>query len=118
MWMCIDYRALNKITIKNKYLIPLIVNLFDPLGKARYFTKLNLRSEYYQVRITKGDERKTTCTIRYGSFEFFMMPFGLTNAPATFCTLTNKVLQPFLHCFVVVYLDDIVVYSTTLEEHA
>ncbi|KAH9723181.1 Endonuclease [Citrus sinensis] len=116
--MCIDYRALNKITIKNKYLIPLIADLFDQLGKARYFTKLDLRSGYYQVRIAKGDEPKTTCTIRYGSFEFLVMPFGLTNAPATFCTLMNKVLQPFLDRFVVVYLDDIVVYSTTLEDHA
>ncbi|KAH9706417.1 Endonuclease [Citrus sinensis] len=116
--MCIDYRALNKITIKNKYLIPLIADLFDQLGSARYFTKLDLRSEYYQVRIAKGDEPKTTCVTRYGSFEFLVMLFGLINAPATFCTLMNKVLQPFLDRFVVVYLDDIVVYSTTLEEHA
>ncbi|KAH9722467.1 Endonuclease [Citrus sinensis] len=118
LWMCIDYRALNKITIKNKYPIPLIADLFDQLGKARYFPKLDLRSGYYQVRIAKGDEPKTACTTRYGSFEFLVMPFGLTNAPATFCTLMNKVLQPFLDRFVVVYLDDIVVYSTTLEDHA
>ena len=116
--MCIDYRALNKITIKNKYPIPLIADLLDQLGKARYFTKLDLRSGYYQVLIAKGDEPKTACTTRYGSFEFLIMPFGLTNAPATFCTLMNKVLQPFLDCFVVVYLDDIVVYSTMLEDHA
>ncbi|KAH9678962.1 Endonuclease [Citrus sinensis] len=116
--MCINYRALNKITIKNKYMIPLIADLFDQLGKARYFTKLDLRSGYYQVRIAKGDELKTACTTRYGSFEFLVMPFGLTNAPTTFCTLMNKVLQLFLDRFVVVYLDDIVVYSTTLEEHA
>ncbi|KAH9752509.1 Endonuclease [Citrus sinensis] len=89
-----------------------------PLGKARYFTKLDLRSGYYQVRIAKGDEPKTACTTRDGSFEFLVMPFGLTNAPATFCTLMNKVLQPFLDRFVVVYLDDIVVYNTTLEDHA
>ena len=84
LWMCIDYRALNKITIKNKYMIPLIADLFDQLGKGRYFTKLNLRSGYYQVRIAKGDEPKTACTTRYGSFEFLVVPFGLTNAPATF----------------------------------
>ena len=115
--MCIDYRVLNKIIIKNKYLIPLIMDLFDQLGKVRYFTKLDLCSEYYQVRIAKGDKPKTACTTRYESFKFIVMPFGLTNAPATFCTLMNKVLQPFLDHFVVVYLDDIMVYSTTLEEH-
>ena len=116
--MCIDYRDLNNITIKSKYLILLIVDLFDQLGKARYFTKLDLRSRYYQVRIAKGDEPKKACVTKYGSFEFLVMPFGLTNAPTTFCTLINKVLQPFLDRFIVVYLDEIVVYSTTLEEHA
>ena len=116
--MCIDYRALNKITIKNKYPIPLIVDLFDQLGKARYFTKLDLRSGYYQMCIAKRGELRTVCTTRYGSFEFLVIPFGLTNAPVTFCMLMNKVLYPFLDPFVVVYLDDIMVYSTTLEEHA
>ncbi|GJX43068.1 putative nucleotidyltransferase, ribonuclease H [Tanacetum coccineum] len=115
--MCIDYRALNKVTIKNKYPIPLIADLFDQLGKARYFTKLDLRSGYYQVQIAEGDEAMTTCVTRYGSYELLVMPFGLTNAPATFCTLMNKLFHPFLDKFVVVYLDDIVVYSHTLEEH-
>ncbi|KAE8665117.1 cytochrome P450 78A7-like [Hibiscus syriacus] len=115
--MCIDYRALNKLTVKNKYPIPLIADLFDQLGGARWFTKLDLRFGYYQVQIAKGDEPKTACVTRYGSYEFLVMPFGLTNAPATFCTLMNKVLQPFLDHFIVVYLDDIVVYSKTLEEH-
>ncbi|GJS50693.1 putative nucleotidyltransferase, ribonuclease H [Tanacetum coccineum] len=115
--MCIDYWALNKVTIKNKYPIPLIADLFDQLGKVRYFTKLHLRLGYYQVRIAEGDEAKTTCVTRYGSYEFLVMPFGLTNAPATFCTLMNKLFHPFLDKFVVVYLDDIVVYSHTLEEH-
>ena len=91
--------------------------MFDQLGKARYFTKLDLRSGYYQVRIAEGDEAKTTCVTRYGSYEFLVMPFGLTNAPATFCTLMNKLFHSFLDKFVVVYLDDIVVYSHTLEEH-
>ena len=111
--MCIDYRALNKVTIRNKYLIPLATELFDRLSKAEYFTKLDLRSGYWQVRVAEGEEAKTTCVTRYGSFEFLVMPFGLTNAPATFCNLMND----FLDSFVVVYLDDIVIYNPTLEDH-
>ena len=109
--------ALNKLTIKNKYPLPLIADSFDQLSKAMYFTKLDLRSGYYQVRIAEGDEPKTTCVTRYGSYEFLVMPFGLTNAPAPFCTMMNEVLQEYLDQFVVVYLDDIVIYSSTLEEH-
>ena len=115
--MCVDYRALNKVTIKNKYPIPLAAELFDRLSKVEYFTKLDLRSGYWQVRVDEGDEAKTTCVTRYGSFEFLVMPFGLTNAPATFCNLMNDVLFYFLDSFVVVYLDDIVIYSPTLEDH-
>ena len=115
--MCVDYRALNKVTIKNKYPIPLAAKLFDRLAKARYFTKLDLRSGYWQVRIAEGDEEKTTCVTRYGSYEFLVMPFGLTNAPTTLCNLMNDVLFDYLDAFVVVYLDDIVVYSQTLNEH-
>ena len=115
--MCVDYRALNKVTIKNKYPIPLVAELFDRLSKAEYFTKLDLRSGYWQVRVAEGDEAKTTCVTRYGSFEFLVMPFGLTNAPATFCNLMNDVLFDFLDSFVVVYLDDIVIYSPTLQDH-
>nr|GEY65442.1 hypothetical protein [Tanacetum cinerariifolium] len=107
----------REVTIKNKYPIPLIANLFDQLRKARYFTKLDLRSGYYKVRIAEGDKAKTTCVTRYGSYELLVMPFGLTNALATFFTLMNKLFDPFLDKFVVVNLDDIVVNSHTLEEH-
>ncbi|KAA0063458.1 uncharacterized protein E5676_scaffold110G00320 [Cucumis melo var. makuwa] len=115
--LCIDYRVLNKLTVRKKYPLPIITDLFDRLHGAKYFSKLDLRSGYYQVRIAEGDEPKTTCVTRYGAFEFLVMPFGLTNAPANFCTLMNQVFHEYLDKFVVVYLDDIVVYSTTMEEH-
>ena len=115
--MCVDYRALNKVTIQKKYPIPLAAELFNRLTKARYFTKLDLRSGYWQVRIVEDDEAKTTCVTRYGSYEFLVMPFRLTNALVTFCNLMNDVLFDYLDAFVVVYLDDIVLYSQTLSEH-
>ncbi|KAL0378357.1 UNVERIFIED_CONTAM: RNA-directed DNA polymerase [Sesamum radiatum] len=115
--MCCDYRALNKISVKNKYPIPLVADCFDRLNQVKYFTKIDLRSGYWQVRIKEGDEAKTTVVTRYGAFEFLVMPFGLTNAPATFSTLMNLVLHGFLDEFVVVYLDDIVIYNGTLAEH-
>ena len=114
---CVDYRALNKVTIKNKYPIPLAAEHFNRLSKAEYFTKLDLRSRYWQVRVAEGDEAKTTFVTWYGSLEFLVMPFGLTNAPTTFCNLMDDVLFDFLDSFVVVYLDDIVIYSSTLEDH-
>ena len=94
--LCIDYRALNKVTVKNKYPIPLIADLFDRLGQAKLFTKMDLRKGFYQVRIAEGDELKTTCVTHYAAFEWLFMPFGLTNAPATFCTLMNKLFHPYL----------------------
>ncbi|KAL0361546.1 UNVERIFIED_CONTAM: RNA-directed DNA polymerase [Sesamum radiatum] len=115
--MCCDYRALNKITMKNKYPIPLVADCFDRLSQAKYFTKIDLRSGYWQVRIKEGDEAKMTVVTRYEAFEFLVIPFGLTNAPATFNTLMNQVLHGFLDEFVVVYLDDIVIYNGTLAEH-
>ena len=99
------------MTVKNKYPIPLIADLFDQLGKAKYFSKLDLRSGYWQVRIAEGDEANTTCVTKYGAFEFLVMPFGLTNAPAKFCTLMNRLFKEYLDKFVVIYLHDIVVYS-------
>ena len=102
--MCVDYRALNKVTIKKKYLISLATRLFDRLEKARYFTKLYLRSGYWQVQIAEGGEGKTTCVTRYGSYEFIVMLFGLTNASTTICNLMNYGLFDYLDAFVVVYL--------------
>ena len=115
--LCIGYRALNKVTVHNTYPILLIVDLFDQLNNAKYFTKLDLRSGYYQVWIANEDEPKTTIVTQYRAFEFWVMPFGLTNAPAIFCTLMNQVFHEYLDKFIVVYLDEIVVYNATMEEH-
>ena len=115
--MCLDYKAFNKVTIKNKYSIPLVAELFGKLSKTSYFTKLDLRSSYLQVWIAAGNEEKTICVTRYSSFKFLVMPFRLTNAFATFCNLMNDVLFDYLDAFVVVYLNDIVVYSQTITEN-
>jgi hypothetical protein len=115
--MCVDYRAFNKATLKNRYPLPRIDDLFDCLSGAKVFSRIDLHSGYYQIRIAEGDEEKTTCHTRYGSYEFLVMPFGLTNVPTTFCTLMNDVFWEWLDDFVVVCIDDILFYSDSLEEH-
>ena len=112
-----DWRDLNKITIKNKACLPNIDDLFDTVQGARYFTKLDLRSGYNQIRISEKDVPKTAINTPFGHFQFRVMGFGLTNAPATFQALMNSILQPYLRDFVVVFLDDILIFSKTWSEH-
>lgn len=114
---CIDFRGLNNITVKNKYPLPLIDSAFVPLQGATIFTTLDLRNAYHLVRIRKGDEWKTAFNTPLGHFEYLVMPFGLSNAPAVFQTLVNDVLRDMLGRFVFVYLDDILIYSRSLQEH-
>jgi len=115
--MCIDYRALNKITIKNKYPLPRIEELLDRLRPATIFSKIDLRSGYHQLRIDDADTDKTTFVTRYGSYKFLVMPFGLTNAPSVFMQLMNSVLAECIDDFVIVFIDDILIYSNDEAQH-
>jgi hypothetical protein len=115
--MCVDYRSLNKVTIKNKYPLPRIEDLFDQMRRAKVFSKIDLRSGYHQLKIRMEDIPKTAFTSRYGLYEFTVMSFGLTNAPAYFMYLMNKVFMEYLDKFVVVFIDDILVFSRNVEEH-
>jgi hypothetical protein len=117
MRLCVDYRALNEVTIKNKYHLPMIDDLFDQLKGAKYFSKIDLRSGYYQLKIQWEDMLKTTLVTRYGQYEFTVMPFDLTNAPAYFMNLMNKVFMEELDRFVIVFIDGILVYPRSVEEH-
>ncbi|GKD21682.1 putative reverse transcriptase domain-containing protein, partial [Tanacetum coccineum] len=115
--MCIDYRELNKLTVKNRYPLPRIDDLFDQLQGSRVYSKIDLRSGYHQLKVCEEDISKTAFRTRYGHYEFQVMPFGLTNAPAVFVDLMNRVCKLYLDRFVIVFIDDILIYSKSRMEH-
>ena len=115
--LCVDYRGLNKVTIINQYLLPLMNELRDHVRGAKIFTKLDLKSRYNLIRIKEGDEWKTAFRMRYGLFEYKVMPFGLANAPATFQNMMNEVFRDMIDLGVVIFLDDILIYSENEQDH-
>ena len=115
--LCVDYRGLNSITIKNRYPLPLITEIMDQVTGANYFSKIDLKDAYYRIRIKAGDEWKTAFRTRYGHYEFLVVPIGLTNTLATFQAYINKALYSLVNNFCIVYLDNILIFSKTKEEY-
>ena len=115
---CIDYRWQNKKTVKNRYPLPLLEEMFDRLGNAKVFNKIDLKSGYWQILVRPGDVHKTTFKMRWGPYKYLLMPFGLTNAPAQFMNMMNDLLGDYLDRFVLIFLDDILTYFANVQEHA